>query len=225
MRKLHICPKVTKTGSIIGHRIDYKGVLRGQRHIPIYPAKINPSTPPPPAPWVTEKRTLREVKRSTLCFISVKIKREGVSQRIKGKHKLRKTLNKNYKYQQACVMTLTVVTRTYTLKSNFLPTNHKYTEKWINNKVVCRLPFWIEWELRNVGFKRDGKNEVLVEIPFWATARTNSTHIWHRPSHSKKEALKRLWKNISILAIKVSKTRLLWTKTIPQIYASTKHFT
>ena len=24
-RKLHICPKVTKTGSIIGHRIDYNG--------------------------------------------------------------------------------------------------------------------------------------------------------------------------------------------------------
>ena len=24
-RKLHICPKVTKMGSIIGHRIDYKG--------------------------------------------------------------------------------------------------------------------------------------------------------------------------------------------------------
>ena len=35
-RKLHICPKVTKMGSIIGHRIDYNGVgaLRGQRHIP-----------------------------------------------------------------------------------------------------------------------------------------------------------------------------------------------
>ena len=38
-RKLHICLKVTKMGSIIGHRIDYNGVgamrgLRGQRHIP-----------------------------------------------------------------------------------------------------------------------------------------------------------------------------------------------
>ena len=33
-RKLHICPKVTKMGSIIGHRIDYNGV-----------AKINPSNP------------------------------------------------------------------------------------------------------------------------------------------------------------------------------------
>ena len=30
-QKLHICPKVTKIGSIIGHRIDYNGVgaLRG----------------------------------------------------------------------------------------------------------------------------------------------------------------------------------------------------
>ena len=35
-RKLHICPKVTKMESIIGHRIDYNrvGALRGQRHIP-----------------------------------------------------------------------------------------------------------------------------------------------------------------------------------------------
>ena len=34
--KIHICPKVTKMGSIIGHRIDYNGVgaLRDQRHIP-----------------------------------------------------------------------------------------------------------------------------------------------------------------------------------------------
>ena len=44
-RKLHICPKVTKMGSIIGHGIDYNGVgaLRGQGHIP---CKINPSNPP-----------------------------------------------------------------------------------------------------------------------------------------------------------------------------------
>ena len=36
LRKLHICPKVTKMGSIIGHRIDYNGVeaLGCQRHIP-----------------------------------------------------------------------------------------------------------------------------------------------------------------------------------------------
>ena len=35
-RKSHICPKVTKMGSIIGHRLDYDevGALRGQRHIP-----------------------------------------------------------------------------------------------------------------------------------------------------------------------------------------------
>ena len=36
-RKFHICPRVTKMGSIIiGHRIDYNGVgaLRGQWHIP-----------------------------------------------------------------------------------------------------------------------------------------------------------------------------------------------
>ena len=34
--KLHICPKVTKMGSILGHRIDYNGVgaQRDQRHIP-----------------------------------------------------------------------------------------------------------------------------------------------------------------------------------------------
>ena len=45
-RKLHICPKVTKMRSIIGHRIDYNGVgaLRGP-----YSARINPSTPPPPS--------------------------------------------------------------------------------------------------------------------------------------------------------------------------------
>ena len=35
-RKLHICPTVTKMGSIIDHRRDYNGVEapRGQRHIP-----------------------------------------------------------------------------------------------------------------------------------------------------------------------------------------------
>ena len=46
-RKLNICSKVTKMGSIIGHRIDYNGVgvLRGQRHIP---TKYSPKLPPPP---------------------------------------------------------------------------------------------------------------------------------------------------------------------------------
>ena len=38
-QKLHIRTKVTKMGSIIGHRIDYNGV-----------AKINPSSPPPSPP-------------------------------------------------------------------------------------------------------------------------------------------------------------------------------
>ena len=46
-QKLHICPKVTKTGSIIGHKIDYNGVgaLTGQGHIP---SKNLPKYPPPP---------------------------------------------------------------------------------------------------------------------------------------------------------------------------------
>ena len=50
-RKWHICPKVTKIGSIIGHRIDYNGVgaLRGQWHIP---SKNWPKYPPPPHPPV-----------------------------------------------------------------------------------------------------------------------------------------------------------------------------
>ena len=50
LRKLHICPKVTKMGSIIGHRIDYNGVeaLRCQRHIPS--KKNNRSTPRGTAP-------------------------------------------------------------------------------------------------------------------------------------------------------------------------------
>ena len=48
-RKLHICPKVTKMGSIIGQRIDYNGVgaLRGQQHIP---SKNLPQYHPLP-PW------------------------------------------------------------------------------------------------------------------------------------------------------------------------------
>ena len=45
-QKIHICPKVTKMGSIIGHKLDYDGVgvLRGQWHIP---SKNYPSTLPP----------------------------------------------------------------------------------------------------------------------------------------------------------------------------------
>ena len=46
-QKIHICPKVTKMGSIIGHKIDYGGVgvLRVQWHIP---SKNLPKFPPPP---------------------------------------------------------------------------------------------------------------------------------------------------------------------------------
>ena len=45
------------------------------------------------------------------------------------------------------------------------------------------------------------------------------------PVIQKKETLNPLWKNKSIHATKVSKSRSLWTKTTPQIYAYTKHFT
>ena len=43
--KLHICSKVTKMGSIIGHRIDYNAVgnIHG-KNVPKYP----PTHPPPP---------------------------------------------------------------------------------------------------------------------------------------------------------------------------------
>ena len=49
-QKLHICPKVTKMGSIIGHKIDYNGVeaLRRQRHVRTQQKFIQvPPTPPP----------------------------------------------------------------------------------------------------------------------------------------------------------------------------------
>ena len=95
-------------------------------------------------------------------------------------------------------ITLTVVTRTYTLKSNFLPANHKYKDKWINYKVVRRLPFWIEWELRNVGFKRDGKNEPKRSTG-GNTFLSNGKNKLHRTYGiasviQKKEALNPLWK-------------------------------
>ena len=51
MQKLHICPKMTKMESIIGHRIDYNGVgaLRGvAAHTQA--AKTDPSNPPPACP-------------------------------------------------------------------------------------------------------------------------------------------------------------------------------
>ena len=43
---MHICSKVTKMGSIIGHRIDYNAVgnIHG-KNVPKYPP-----TPPPPPP-------------------------------------------------------------------------------------------------------------------------------------------------------------------------------
>ena len=49
-RKLNICPKVTKMGFIIGHRIGYNEV-GAPRASGTYAAKINPSTPPPPRAW------------------------------------------------------------------------------------------------------------------------------------------------------------------------------
>ena len=49
-QKSHICPKVTKVGSIIGRRIDYNGVgaLRGQQHIPSKNLPNLPNFPSPP---------------------------------------------------------------------------------------------------------------------------------------------------------------------------------
>ena len=49
-RKLHICPKVTKMGSTIGHRIEYNrvGFLEASG---TSPAKIYTSTTPPPPPF------------------------------------------------------------------------------------------------------------------------------------------------------------------------------
>ena len=57
-RKLHIFPKVTKMGSIIGHIIDYNGVgaLRGQRHIPAQ-QKLTQLTQVPPSPRVLNPDT------------------------------------------------------------------------------------------------------------------------------------------------------------------------
>ena len=57
-RKLHIYPKVTKMGSIIGHRIDYNGVgaLRGQWNIP---SPNVPKYPPPPKKKVTPRNGVK----------------------------------------------------------------------------------------------------------------------------------------------------------------------
>ena len=65
-QKLHICPKVTKMGSIIGHKIDYNGVgaLRGQGHIP---SKNLPKYPPPPPPYPPH------MKQNLKCIIRYNI--------------------------------------------------------------------------------------------------------------------------------------------------------
>ena len=49
-RKLDIYPKVTKMGSIIGHRIDHNGVGGGQRHI----SGKNLAKSPPPRDYLHE---------------------------------------------------------------------------------------------------------------------------------------------------------------------------
>ena len=60
-RKLHICPKVTKMGSIIGHRIEYNrvGALRGQRHIP---SKNLAKYLPPGITWPEEENKMSNLK-------------------------------------------------------------------------------------------------------------------------------------------------------------------
>ena len=62
-RKLHICPKMTKMGSIIGHKIDYNGVgaLRGQRHIH---SKNSPRYPPG-----ANVQSLRNKWPDFLCYV------------------------------------------------------------------------------------------------------------------------------------------------------------
>ena len=49
LQKLHICPKVTKMGSMIGHRVDYNGVgalrgLGGSIYL-LFPMKVPPGGP------------------------------------------------------------------------------------------------------------------------------------------------------------------------------------
>ena len=63
--KLHICSKVTKMGSIIGHRIDYNAV--GNIH-----GKNVPKYPPPPPPG--EDKVLNP---KIMCFIIQIISRFG----------------------------------------------------------------------------------------------------------------------------------------------------
>ena len=57
-RKLHICPKVTKMGSIIGLGIDYNAIMGlGLRETSgTYSANLTQVAPPPPAPVFSYKR-------------------------------------------------------------------------------------------------------------------------------------------------------------------------
>ena len=45
--KLHICPKVTKMGSIVGHRVDYNRVTGSERPAG-HTQQILTQVPPPP---------------------------------------------------------------------------------------------------------------------------------------------------------------------------------
>ena len=47
--KLHICPKVTKMGSIVGHRVDYNRVTGSERPA-AHTQQILTQVPPPPLP-------------------------------------------------------------------------------------------------------------------------------------------------------------------------------
>ena len=62
--KLHICSKVTKMGSIIGHRIDYNAV--GNIH-----SKNVPKYPPPPSGGD------KALNPKIMCFIILVISRFG----------------------------------------------------------------------------------------------------------------------------------------------------
>ena len=59
--KITFSQKVTKMGSITGHKIDYNGAgaLRGQRHIP---SKIEPKYPPPPPRGAQTGKTMKAAR-------------------------------------------------------------------------------------------------------------------------------------------------------------------
>ena len=67
------------------------------------------------------------------CLFHLKLKKRAFHTGLRGiinPEKLQtKVTNINKPVLSEEDKTLTVVTRTYTLKSNFLPTNHKYTDK------------------------------------------------------------------------------------------------